>query len=571
MDKFAVAAALNEIARYTELSDPNPFRSRAFEKAAHAVETIDGPLEALVGTPALTKTPGIGKATANIIEELVRSGTSKYLEELRAQYPPGVFELLRVPKLGLRKIGQLHSELGIGSLDELEAAGRAGKLAKLKGFGAKTQEMILKGIAFARMRESRFLLPYGLEVGASLRERLADMESVDDCEVAGSVRRRLEVIQNVNLVIATAAPEKVLDAIHTRGIVAELKEVDATTFRGRVREEMAVVFHFAQPNDFGATLLAATGSAEFLEAWNARAAKNGCELRGGQLFKNGKRVNVAREEDAFERAGIVWVEPERRENGDDVKLKKPRPLLELAQLRGTFHVHTTYSDGRNTIAEMLAAASERGLEYVGLSDHSQNASYAGGLTPARLAEQKAELEGLRPSLAPLRVFRGSEADILNDGTMDYGAKVLGQFDFVIASVHSRFSMPKDEMTERILLALDDPHVTFLGHMTGRLLLSREGYTFDFDRVFERAGERGVMIEINGNPNRLDIDWRHVRRALDRGVLFSINPDAHSTREYGALLTGTWVARKAGLSAKEIFNTRSVEEVTEYLEARRAAH
>ncbi len=565
MDKYAVASALNDIARYLELSDPNPFRAKAFEKAARAVEGLEGSLD---DAGALTGVAGIGKATATIIEELVRTGASAYLEGLRAQYPPGIFELSRVPKLGLRKIGQLHSELGIGSLDELEAAARAGKLAKLKGFGSKTQQLVLEGIAFARTRESRFLLPMGVEVGELLREWLAGMAAVEDAEVAGSVRRRIEIIEDVQIVVATKAPAKVIAAIHADGIVGDAETLEARIVRGRVRNEIDVVIHVAHPHDFGATLLVATGSAEFLEAWSARASRNGCELREGSLFKRGKHVNTPTEEEVFERAGVVWVDPERRESGDDLKLRKPRALIELAALRGTFHVHTTYSDGRNTLAEMLSVARERGFDYLGISDHSKTASYAGGLSEESLKLQAAELESLRPRVAPMRVFRGSEADILPDGSIDYGPKTLRQFDFVVASVHSRFSMPKDEMTDRLLRALDDPCVTFLGHMTGRRLLAREGYTFDYDRIFERAAERGVMIEINGNPNRLDIDWRVIRRALDCGVRFSIHPDAHSTREYGALLTGTWVARKAGLSAKEIFNTRSLEEVEAYLLERR---
>lgn len=547
MDKFEVAAALKEIARYLELSDPNPFRSRAFEKAARALEGVEGPLD-----PAtLTKVAGIGKATASIVEELLLTGKTAYLDELRAQFPPGIFEMMRVPKLGLRKIAQLHNELGIGSLDELEAAAQAGKLAALKGFGEKTQQMILKGIAFARIRESRFLLPVGLEVGEMIREKLAEIAAVDDAEVSGSVRRRLEVIRNVNIAVSTKSTAKVIAAIRERGIVAEIEEVDAATLRGRARNEIDVFFHFAPPTAFGSMLLATTGSAEFLQAWPASSIPH-----------------APTEEEVFKKAGVVYVAPERREDGEDLKLRKPRPLVELAALRGTFHVHTTYSDGRNTVTEMLSAARERGFDYVGLSDHSKAAAYAGGLTEERLKLQKSEVDKLRPSVAPMRVFRGTEADILPDGSIDYGSKTLKQFDFVVASVHSRFSMSKDEMTERILLALDDPHVTFLGHMTGRKLLTRDGYTFDYDRVFERAGERGVMIEINGNPNRLDIDWRLVRRALDRGVRFSIHPDAHSIREYGALMTGTWVARKAGLSAKEIFNTQPLEAVEAYLDERR---
>jgi len=552
MDKWQIASALNEISRYTELSDPNPFRSRAFEKAARALHKIDVPIETLIASGELTKTPDIGKASASIIEELARTGTSKYLEELRAQFPSGIFELLRVPKLGLRKIGVLHSELGVSNLADLEAAAREGRVAKLKGFGAKTEELILKGIKFARERESRFLLPAGIELAESIRERLAGIDEITDAEISGSIRRRLEVCSNVNIAIATKSVDKVVKAIERKTIVEGLEEVDSITYRGRI-DDVVVFFHFAAPDDFGLLLLLTTGSKEFVEAFVAQ-----CKVR-----------HAVNEEELFAKCKIAFVEPERRESADDLKLKKPRALVEAAQLRGTFHVHTTFSDGRNTVAEMLTAARDRGFEYLGISDHSETAAYAGGLTDEKLKLQKAEIAREAKNVAPMRVFRGTEADILGDGSIDYGAKRLAQFDFVIASVHSRFQMPKDEMTERILTALDDPHVTFLGHLTGRLLLSRDGYTMDFDRVFERAGQREVMIEINGNPNRLDIDWRNIKRALDRGVRFSINPDAHSIREYNALITGTWVARKGGLSAKEIFNTQPLEQVTEWFESRRA--
>jgi len=545
MDKFTVARTLDEISRYLELSDPKPFRARAFEKAARAIEKLDGDVVQLVESGKLLDVDGIGKGTAGIIEELVRTGESKYLAELRGQYPPGIFELLRVPKLGLRKVGQLHEELGIGSLDELEAAARSGKLAKLKGFGPKTAEQILKGIEFARQRESQFLLPVGIEVGESLRERLAEIDEIENAEVTGSVRRRLEVIRNVNLAIATKKPKIVAEKL--AGLVANLEEVDETTFKGLARNEVEVLFHLSTPAEFGSTVLRTTGSKEFVEAL-------------------GKIPKAKTEEDAF--GDNVYIEPERRETADDLQKKKQPKLVKLEQIRGTFHVHTTFSDGRNTMLEMLTAAHGRGWEYVGISDHSKAAYYAGGLTEDRLKEQHAEIRRHEPAVAPMRVFRGSEVDILSDGTMDYGDKVLSKFDFVIASVHSNFKTPKDEMTARILKAMDDPHVTFLGHLTGRLLLSREGYSVDYDAIFEKAGARGVMIEINGNPRRLDVDWRYLKRAVDRGVVFSIHPDAHSIGEYNAVITGTWVARKGGLSAKHIFNTKSVDEVEEFLESRK---
>lgn len=547
MDKFTIARTLDEISRYIELSDPQPFRARAFEKAARAVENLEEDVATLVANNALTTVSGIGKGTAGVIEEIVRTGGTQMLEELRAQYPPGIFDLLRVPKLGLKKIGQLYSELGVASLDDLEAAAKDGRVAKLKGFGAKTAESILHNIGFARMRESQFLLPIGLETGELLRERLADLDAVEDVEVTGSIRRRLEVIRNVNLVIATKKPAAVARALPE--LVADLEEVDANTYKGIARGELDVFFHLTTPAEFGSAVLRTTGSAAFVEAF-------------------GKIPKGATERDAFKTAGIAFVEPERRESADDLEKKKRVKLVEVDDLRGTFHVHTTFSDGRNTMEEMLSAAHGRGWDYVGISDHSKAAYYAGGLGEDKLKMQQAEITRQEKNFKPMRVFRGTEADILPDGTMDYGDKILAKFDFVVASVHSQFQMDIDQMTERMLRALDDPHVTFLGHMTGRKLLARDGYRVHYDRIFDRAAERGVIIEINGNPNRLDVDWRHIRNALDRGVTFSIHPDAHSISEYNAVITGTWVARKAGLTAKQIFNTRSVEEVADWLDRRR---
>jgi DNA polymerase (family X) len=551
MNKNDIARALDEISDYLELSESNRFRALAFERAARSIRALDAEPADLIVRGELLKTSGIGKGTTAIIEDLVRTGTSNYLEELRTRYPPGIFELMRVPRLGLKKIGVLHEKLGIGNLNDLEEAARAGRLAPLAGFGPKTEQSILGGIEKARRRESHFLLPVGVDIAEQIREHLAAIKEIDDAEVSGSVRRRLEIIRNVNIVIATRSQTPVVHALAT--FVERIERIDDNTVKALARNEIDVWFHFAKPDSFGATLMVTTGTQQFVEAF----------------LKDGGKLSRARsEKELFDKAGLAWVDPERRENGDDLKQKRHRRLVEVSDLRGTFHVHTTFSDGRNTVQEMLTAARDRGFDYVGISDHSPAAFYARGLTVERLREQQKEIAARERGVAPMRVFRGTEADILPDGSIDYDTKTLAKFDFVIASVHSRFGMPKDEMTERILRALDSPFVTFLGHLTGRLLLSRDGYTVDFDRVFEKAAARGVMIEINGNPNRLDLDWRHVRRALDRGVAFSINPDAHSIHEYAALVSGTWVARKAGLTAKEIFNTQPLEKVEEYLKKRR---
>ncbi|HVR41305.1 MAG TPA: PHP domain-containing protein [Thermoanaerobaculia bacterium] len=547
MDKFTVARTLDEIGRYLALTESNPFKSRAFDRAARAIEALDADVAKLVASGEIKNVSGIGKATAEIVAEIINTGSSTYLEELRAQFPPGIFDLLRIPKLGLKKIGQLYAELGIASIDALEEAARNGQIAKLKGFGPKTAQQILGGVEFARQRQSKFLLPRGIEAGERIRMLLADIAEIEDAEVSGSVRRRLEICRNVNIVVATKKLESVLAKLPD--ILDGLEMLDEQTAKGTTGRDIEVRLHFTTPAEFGAELLRTTGSEEFVSAF-------------------GKIPKGRTEQDVFEKRHIAFVEPERREDASELSRKKRVRLVQASDLRGTFHVHTTFSDGRNTMHEMLSAAKERGYEYVGISDHSKSAYYAGGLTEDRLREQHAEITAQEKAVKPMRVFRGTEADILGDGSIDYGPDTLRKFDFVIASVHSQFQMQKDQMTERILRALDDPSVTFLGHMTGRRLLTRDGYTFDYDRVFERAGERGVMIEINGNPQRLDIDWRLVKRALDRGVVFSIHPDAHSISEYNAMITGTWAARKAGLTKKEIFNARGLDEVAEFLAARR---
>lgn len=569
MDKHQVAKSLEEIGNYLEITDANRFKALAFHKAARAIESLDDDIGEIVADGEILTVPGVGKSIGPMIVELARTGRLGYLEELRRQYPPGLFQLMKVPGLGLRKIGLLYEQLGVANLDDLERACREGKLTSLPGFGGKTQAKILEGIERLRTHTGQFLLPAGLEAAETLAARLREIRHVDAVEIAGSIRRRLEVIHNVNLCVMSYEASKVTGAIKKKELLDAFHLVDERTVRGMLRNDIAVEIRIFPPDAFAAGLLVYTGSRDFVEGLARAAATHEIELDGFSFTKKGRPVAGGSEDDIFRTLGLPPVAPELREASEALRRKKPARLVEVGDLRGTFHAHTTYSDGRATVREMLDAARGRGMEYFGLSDHSKTAAYAGGLTAGQVAEVQAEIEAERKRFAPMRVFKGTEADILADGKIDYDDATLASFDFVIASIHSRYRMTGEQITERIVRALTNPFVTFLGHLSGRLLLSREPYELDLDRVFDTAAEHGVMIEINGSPHRLDIDWRLMKRARDRGVRFSIHPDAHSTAEIGYVINGTWAARKGGLGPEAIFNTRPLEEVEEYLVKRRA--
>jgi DNA polymerase (family 10) len=556
-DKRTVAAALREIASFLEIEGANQFKIRAFENAARSIEGLDQDLDILVESGEIATIPGIGKATAAILSDLVQKGSSDYLDDLRAKYPPGLLQLLRIPGLSARKAGLLHDSLGIDSLDALETACRDGRVAKLKGFGAKSTGKILSGIPFARRTVSRFLLPKGLEAASEIGALLADQPLVVRFAVGGEVRRLLEVITRVEVCLSTASPGDLTRLIKSFPQLSGVEE-SGGEIRGTWTNGVPVAFWVVDDETYPLRLFVSTGTPEYV-SW-AMASGTGPTGSGA----------VRTEEGLADTLGVHWLEPELRERESEAFwMNPPARLVRLDDLRGIFHVHSTWSDGVDPLDAMIEGTKERGYSYVGISDHSKSAGYAGGLSEDRVRQQRAEIRNLQRRFPGLTIFHGTEADILGDGSIDYDLPLLADFDFVIASVHSRFGMSPDEMTERLVRALANPFVTFLGHMTGRMLLTREGYSFDADRVFDAAAANGVMIEINGNPNRRDIDWRLIRRAMERGVQFSIHPDAHAVRALDNTMPGVWNARKAGLGPEQIFNTRSVEDVTEYLKRRRA--
>jgi len=574
LDKKAVAHVLEQIAALLELKGENPFRVRAFRAAARSVATLAADLRPALDDGTLAATRGIGPATLQIVRELVRTGRASMLEELREQVPPGLIEMLSVSGLTVAKIRRIHEVLGVDSLPELEEAARDGRLATLPRFGAKTAENILKGIAFLRQASAFRLYHHAAEEAEGLRRALARLPGVTATFVAGDVRRRREVVRELTLVVvADQAPAELFRRLNQLPGVAEFAGQDerrvTLRFAGGATAQVVVT----TPVNAGAVLVQATGSEEHLRELAAHAAARGFGLQGAALWRGSAFVPTPDEVALYAALGLAWVPPELREGRGEIAqaARGPFPrLLEREDLRGFLHCHTGFSDGSNTVEQLALACRDAGYSYIGITDHSQAASYAGGLKPGDLARQADEIDAVNARLDGIRVLKGIEADILQDGRVDYDAATLERLDFVIASIHSRFNMTRDEMTARMLAAMDSPFLTIIGHPTGRLLLSRDPYPIDMDRVIEKAAATGVALEINADPHRLDLDWRLVGAARAAGVTISIGADAHSLAGLDNVEYGVGVARKAGLVAADVLNARPVEEFLEFARRRRSA-
>jgi DNA polymerase (family 10) len=525
----------------------------------------------------LEAVPGLGPATLAVLRDLVETGDSSYLERLQENTPEGLLEMLRVPGLGTTKIHAIHQGLGVESLQELEQAARDGRLAALPRFGPKTAEKIAKGIAFLKENGALVLYPHAALEASRLLEEVRRHPDVVQASVAGSVRRRREVICDVDVVAAVRGrPAAVATAFGRGAGVRDAMGAGSGSVRVRYVDGTQLDLHCVAPERFAVALWRATGSAAHVDEVAQRLAARGLTVTDDAVRDaDGRTVDVPDEAALYELAGLAFVAPELREGlGEvDAAARDALPTLVVPNdIRGVLHCHSQYSDGGATIAEMADAARARGWQYLGISDHSQSAFYAGGLTPDAVLRQHDEIDALnatyRASGDGFRLLKGIEADILPDGHVDYDASLLGRFDYVIASVHSRFGMTEAQMTERVCRALEDPHVTILGHPTGRLLLTREPYAIDMHAVIEQAAETGTAIELNADPHRLDLDWRLCARAKARGVPIEIGPDAHSTHGLDNVEIGVGIARKGWLASSDILNTRDAEGILAFSRRRR---
>jgi DNA polymerase (family X) len=572
MDKKAVAQVLEQIAAFLELKSENPFRVRAFRTAARAIVGFPGDLRQALEDGTLAAAKGVGPATLQIVHELVSTGRASMLEELREQIPTGLVEMLEISGLGVAKIRQIHEVLGIDSLPELEAAAHDGRLAKLPRFGPRTSENILKAIAFLRKATSLRLFHHAADEAEGLRSALERLPGVSQALIAGDVRRRSEVVKDLVLVLVVdVPPAELFRRLSQLPGVQEYAGQDERRLTLRFAGGASAQIVATSPVNAGAVLVQATGSEQHLKELADYANARGFGLQGAALWRGSEFVPTP-DEAAFYRAlGLSYIPPELREGNGEVAAasgERLPTLLERSDVKGFLHCHTSYSDGSNTVEELALACQAAGYQYLGVTDHSQAAAYAGGLQADDLARQADEIDDVNARLTGFRVLKGIEADILQDGTVDYDERVLERLDFVIASIHSRFNMGEKEMTARMLSAMDNPFLTIIGHPTGRLLLSRDPYPIDLEAVIGKAADTGVALEINADPHRLDLDWRVLRRARDRGVPISIGADAHSVAGIGYVDYGVNMARKGWLGRHDILNARPVEEFVAHARRRR---
>ncbi|MCB0308951.1 MAG: DNA polymerase/3'-5' exonuclease PolX [Bdellovibrionales bacterium] len=568
-----IVRRLEEMATLLELKGANPFKVRAYQNAARSLMTHDDDLELALEKGQLTKIKGVGPGIAKDIQDFFHTGEMLELKTLRESFPSTLFELLEVPGLGPKKVKKLFDELQIESLGELEYACHENRLVKLDGFGSKTQEKILKGIALLKQRRNTFLYPEAFEQAHVLLQQMSKWKEIKQIEIAGSLRRRKETIHDIDLVCsadqenAEVVMRRFVNLVSPNDVISHGTTKSSISYRG-IQVDLRVV----KESEYIFALHHFTGSKEHNTLLRGLAKKQGYILNEYGLFKGESLVKCQTEANIYEQLKLDYIPPELREGLSEIEMSKDHQLpniITLEDIRGIFHVHTNYSDGKNTLEEMVRAASERGYTYIGISDHSQSAFYAHGLKEKDIDAQFIEIDRVQKQFPKIRIFKGIESDILSDGNLDYPKHVLKRFDFVIGSVHSRFKMSQEEMTKRCVRALENPFCTILGHPTGRLLLARDGFQIDVQRILDVAKKEGKIVELNANPHRLDLDWRILYTNRNDCPYISINPDAHDVEGLSHVTMGVSMARKGGLTKDHVFNTKTTKEIETYFARQRA--
>jgi DNA polymerase (family 10) len=572
-----IAAVLHSIAVYQELAGENPFKALAFDRASRLVERHPESFERLALEGRLDGIKGIGKGIAEVLGELARTGTSSLLQGLKGSFPPGLEELLTLGGLGPKRVRLLWQKLGVASIGELEYACRENRLLSLEGFGEKSQAKILDAIAFKKQFQDLYRYHEALAIAAQLVAAVEAGGLFSRVDIAGSLRRGKRVLKDADVLCVPregadpAAVRKALTSLADRGgegggIIAE-GDTKVSIRRGGMQVDFRLVPAASHPS----ALQHFTGSREHNTLLRGRAKSLGLKMNEYGVFRGDTPLALADEPGVYGALGLPWIPPELREGEEEIEAAEAGrlpALVEGGSVRGMIHAHTNWSDGTLSVEELARACRDRGFSYLFLSDHSRSAAYAGGLSVERLREQAREVAAVNGTLTPFRVYHGVESDILSDGSLDYPPEVLAELDFVIGSIHSGLSMKPEQATERLLRAVANPHLTILGHPSGALLLSRQGYEYDEERLFAAIREHGVVLEHNCNPYRLDPDWPALKRAARLGIPIALCPDAHGPADLEFMRFGVLMARKAWLGAEQVLNCRSEEEIDGFLGARK---
>jgi DNA polymerase (family 10) len=583
VSKDKVAEVLVNIATLLELKDENPFKTRAYLNAARALELLTEPLETLIAENRLGGVKGIGEGIQKKITELVSTGKMSYYDELKAITPPGLLAMLEIPGVGPKKIKALREELGIESIEQLEQACKEGKVAKLKGFGDKTQTNIMEGITRRQAYASRHLLADALPLASTLLEALRSHPDVIRCGMAGSLRRHRETLGDIDLLASSKNPAAVLDDFAAQPEVVKVIAKGDTKTSVLLEDGIQADLRVVSDAEYPFALMYFTGNKQHNIVMRQRAIDRGLRLNEYGLFRSHAEtrdpsllVPCQTEEEIFQKLGLHYIPPEMREDMGEIALAEKGPLprlIEWTDLKGSLHNHSTWSDGHQRPEEIAKAMSELGLAYWAITDHSKASFQANGLDPARIRQEMKEIRQINESLAKegiqFRLLTGTEVDILKDGKLDLPNDLLAELDVVVASLHSSFNQEEAEITQRLIGAARNPYVHCLGHLTGRLLLEREPYKVDQRAVIDACGETGTWIELNAHPLRFDLDWRLWPYAKSKGVKCVINCDAHRFEQVSYLRLGAGIARKAGLTKEDVINTLPLKALMKALQTKRA--
>ena len=564
-DKFAIAALLHEIGALLELKGGEYFKARAYKRAARAVSELSEDLGTLVRQNRLTFVSGVGQAIARQIEEIYTTGKSKFLEQLRSKLPPGIVELSRVRGMTVPKVEILQQALGITTVEQLRAAAEAGKLRDIKGFGPRTEQRILEAIERSQDRQLRIHIHHAVRTGQRILEYLATSQSFIEGEVAGSARRAKETVSRIIVVARTKQSQTLIDHFLRLPIVISVQDKSADTCSVTLSEGYRATVIAAQPKEYGARLLYATGSAKHLRRLEEIAQKRNLRLSNRGLVSHTKTTKTANrsrsEAQLYEQLAMQYVPPELREDEGEIeaalKNKLPEDLITTTDIRGMVHCHTMYSDGKHSVEQMVSAAESMGMKYITITDHSPTAFYAGGVKIDDLQRQWEEIDRVQAQ-TNVKILKGTESDILANGSLDYPDWILEQFDVIVASIHSRYQMNSDQMTNRIMTAMRQPVFKIWGHALGRLIERRPPFECRVEEVLDVIAESRAAVEINGDPYRLDMEPRWLREARKRKIKFVISVDAHSMSALDNVRYGVGIARRAWIRRGEVLNTLGVK-------------